>query len=285
MASEMDTEKSDDKKEKKRKKKEERAAKKAEKKAAKQGGENEDEDGSEKLGSKILLFFVTLLIIAIWIGIIALFIKADVGGFGSDFLTPILKDVPIVNKILPESDEFLSTEQIDTQYQFDSIADAVEQIKALELQLDQAYEQSAKDQQELQSQKEQIEKLSVYKQEQEQFERDKEKFYEEVVFSQEAPDIEEYKNFYEMIDPENAEVLYKQVVQQLEEDEEVMNYVKTYTSMKPKEVAAIFDTMEDNLALVSRILGRMDIETRSAVMAKMDKELAAKLTAIMEPDR
>ena len=62
-----------------------------------------------------------------------------------------------------------------------------------------------------------------------------------------------------MIDPENAEVLYKQVVQQLEEDEEVMNYVKTYTSMKPKEVAAIFDTMEDNLALVSRILGRMDI--------------------------
>ena len=27
--------------------------------------------------------------------------KMDVGGFGSNVLTPILKDVPVINKILP----------------------------------------------------------------------------------------------------------------------------------------------------------------------------------------
>ena len=31
------------------------------------------------------------------------------------------------------------------------------------------------------------------------------------------------------------------------------DYVKTYSSMKPKEAAAIFDTMTDNLQLVADI--------------------------------
>ena len=41
------------------------------------------EDMGEGIGSKILLAFVTLLIIVIWLGIIGLLIKLDVGGFGS----------------------------------------------------------------------------------------------------------------------------------------------------------------------------------------------------------
>ena len=48
-------------------------------------------------------FFVTLIIILIWLAIIVLLIKCDVGGFGSSVLAPVLKDVPYVNKILPDS--------------------------------------------------------------------------------------------------------------------------------------------------------------------------------------
>ena len=40
----------------------------------------------------------------------------------------------------------------------------------------------------------------TYKTEQDKFEEEKEKFYEEVVFSDTAPDIEEYKSWYETID-------------------------------------------------------------------------------------
>lgn len=36
-----------------------------------------------------------------WIGIVCVVIKLDVGGFGSNVLRPLLKDVPVVNKILP----------------------------------------------------------------------------------------------------------------------------------------------------------------------------------------
>ena len=66
------------------------------------------------------------------------------------------------------------------------------------------------------------------------FEKEKEKWYEDVVFSEDAPDISNYKEYYESIDAANAEVLYKQVVEQTLTDEQMDDYVKTYSSMKRK---------------------------------------------------
>ena len=87
-----------------------------------------DELEEESGGSKVAVFFVSLLIIVVWFAIIALLIKWDVGGFGSGVLAPILKDVPYVNKILPDDAvEQVSTE--DSAYAYDTMADAVERIK------------------------------------------------------------------------------------------------------------------------------------------------------------
>lgn len=38
-----------------------------------------------------------------WLIIMALLVKLDVGGFGSTVLAPILKDVPYINRILPDT--------------------------------------------------------------------------------------------------------------------------------------------------------------------------------------
>lgn len=50
-------------------------------------------------GNKPLSILITALIILIWLGIFVALIKLDVGGFGSKVLTPVLKDVPVINKI------------------------------------------------------------------------------------------------------------------------------------------------------------------------------------------
>ena len=92
----------DDKESKKEKRKREKKAAKEKKKAEKGNSVDDEEEEEEKGSGKIVLFLVTLLIIAIWLGIIALLIKTDVGGFGSSVLYPVLKDVPYVNKILPK---------------------------------------------------------------------------------------------------------------------------------------------------------------------------------------
>ncbi|MCF0130340.1 MAG: hypothetical protein HUJ71_01370, partial [Pseudobutyrivibrio sp.] len=112
---------------------------------------------------------------------------------------------------------------------------------------------------------------------------EKEKFYEEVVFSDHSPDIEAYKTYYESIEPENAEVLYKQVVTQLNEDAEIQAYADTYSSMKPKNAAAIFDAMTDDFDLVCKILQAMETKNRSDILAAMNTDNAAIITEMMEP--
>ena len=233
----------------------------------------------EGIGSKIVLVVVTFLIVLIWLGIIAVLIKFDVGGFGSTILRPLIKDIPYVSMILPEQEVLAENEG----YQFETVEDAVVRIKELEQLLGEAYANDATDADTISKLQIQVTELQKYKEERDYFEETKEKFYEEVVFSHSAPDIEEYKTFYESIDPENAEVLYKQVVEQLQYDAKVEEYVKTYSSMKPKEAAAIFDTMTNDLQLVADILENMDAQSRADIMGKMNSEVAAKVTAIMNP--
>ena len=240
----------------------------------------EDEDAEETLGSKILLAFVTLLIILIWLGIIVVLIKFDVGGFGSTVLRPMIKDVPYLNMILPENNDVME----DTEYQYETIDDAVDRIKELEALLDAQLATNAEDADTIASLQSQVSELQIYKQEQAAFETLKEKFYEELVFSDQAPDIEEYKTYYESIDPENAEVLYKQTIEQLAYDAQIEDYVKTYSTMKAKEAAAIFDTMTNDFELVADILRNMSTKARADILGKMDPENAAKITAILEPD-
>ena len=259
-----------------------KAQKKAEKKKAKAEQDELDMDEETTTGGKIAVFFVTLIIILIWLAIIVLLIKWDVGGFGSTVLAPILKDVPYVNRILPDSAlEQISTE--DSEYAYTSVDEAVEQIKILEIQLAEAQNTTTANAEYIAQLESQAAELAQYKQEEAEFEAEKQKFYEEVVFSDTAPDIEEYKAYYEAIDPANAEIIYRQVVQQTQIDEELEDYVKTYSSMKPKEAAAIFNTMTKDLQLVADILENMDAQSRANILGKMDPDTAAKVTEIMEP--
>lgn len=272
MAEEMD---------KKAAKKAEEARKKAEKKTAKNMEtdlENtEEEEGSS---SKLAVALVTLVIIIVWLAILALLIKWDVGGFGSTVMRPLLKDIPYVNRILPDSEDDLSTEE---DYPYKNMDEAVAYIKELEQELAQAQQGSSENSAYIADLEAQSQKLKEYEANEAAFEEEKEKFYNEVVFSDQAPDIEQYKEYYESIDPDNAELLYKQVVEQQQTDSKISDYVKGYSQMKPKEAAAIFDTMTDNLNLVAQILENMDAQSRADILGKMNSDTAAKVTEIMNP--
>ena len=267
---------------KKARKKAEKEKKKAEKKKAKTDKAELDLEEETSVGGKLAIFFVTLIIFIIWLAIIVLLIKWDVGGFGSGVLGPVLKDVPYVNKILPESAlKEESTE--DSAYAFDTMEDAVNRIKELEIQLAESQNTTNANAEYIAQLEGQAAELAQYKQDEAEFEAEKQRFYEEIVFGDSAPDIEEYMTFYESIDPANAEIIYRQVVEQNAVDEELEDYVKTYSSMKPKEAAAIFDTMTDDLNLVAEILENMDAQSRADILGKMNSETAAKVTEIMEP--
>ena len=59
----------------------------------------------EKAGGKLLSAVIIFLIVVVWLAAMIVLIKLDVGHFGSQVLRPILKDVPVVNLILPPASE------------------------------------------------------------------------------------------------------------------------------------------------------------------------------------
>lgn len=258
-----------------------KAAKEAKKEAKRLAKENMSED--EKLGvvGKLIMALVVLLIILIWLVIFAFLIKMDVGGFGSTVLFPVLKDVPYVNQILPGIEDYIPVEE--DEYQYETLDEAVARIKELETEIETLKSEDSENSDYIAELEAAAAELAEYKANEAAFEETKEKFYEEVVFSDNAPDIEEYKTYYESIEPENAEVIYKQVVSQLEVDEEIEDYVKAYSSMDAKNAAAIFDAMTDNFDLVCEILSAMDASARADILAEMDESNAAIITQMMEP--
>lgn len=73
----------------------------------KKSEDNLDTDNGleEEKGGGIAGVLLAVAIIVIWLVIFALLIKMDVGGVGS-MLRPFLKNVPVINRILPDkSDE------------------------------------------------------------------------------------------------------------------------------------------------------------------------------------
>ena len=267
--------------EKARRKEEKRNRKLAKKEAKKNGTADEFEE--ESGGGKAAVVFVTLMIIVIWIAILAVQIHFDVGGFGSTVMQPILKDVPYVNKILPKTEEEETKTKEDSKYPYKTVDEAVAYIKELEKELADAKESNSENDAYVADLEAQAAQWKEYKDNEQKFEEEKAKFYKEVVFSDQAPDINEYKKYYESIDPQNAENLYKQVVEQQEKDDDMSDYVKAYSQMKPKQAAAIFDTMTDNLELVAKILSAMKADARGDILGNMKTDTAAKVTKLMEP--
>ena len=267
--------------EKTRRKEEKRNRKLAKKEAKKNGTADEFEE--ESGGGKAAVVFVTLMIIVIWIAILAVLIHFDVGGFGSTVMQPILKDVPYVNKILPKTEEEETKTKEDSKYPYKTVDEAVAYIKELEKELADAKESNSENDAYVADLEAQAAQWKEYKDNEQKFEEEKAKFYKEVVFSDQAPDINEYKKYYESIDPQNAENLYKQVVEQQEKDDDMSDYVKAYSQMKPKQAAAIFDTMTDNLELVAKILSAMKADARGDILGNMKTDTAAKVTKLMEP--
>lgn len=279
------TEKNKIKSEKKQLQKEQREQRREAKKRAREIAKREDELSESEGGGGFAAFMATTLIVIVWLAVIAVIIKLDVGGFGSNVLTPVLKDVPVLNKILPNS-HMLETTNPEECGGYSNLKEAVEQIRLLEAELERVNIDNQNKTTEIQELKAEVNRLKAFEEKQADFQRIMTEFYEEVVYADKGPGAEAYQKFFEAMDPATAEYIYKQVVTQMEEDAEIKKYAAAYGSsaMKPKQAAGIFEAMTDNLDLAARILKAMSADDRGAILGVMDPAIAAKLTKIMDPE-
>lgn len=238
--------------------------------------ELENFNETESAGSKVVSFLIALVIVIIWLGVFALLIKMDFAGFGSKVLTPILKDVPVVNRILP------GTVYTDSEGNaIDSLDEALARIQELELQLESLTNSGNVNSSYIAELEAENARLKVFEENQKDFEQRVLDFEKDVVFNDKAPGLEEYKAYYEEFDPENAALLYQQVVEQLQADESLIAQGQRFANMDPAAAAEILEVMTGDLDLVCKILDTMKAKQSAAIIAEMTPEYAAKVTKKM----
>ena len=253
------------------------------KKDKKQEDLEKKDPNEESAGSKLVTFLIVLVIVIIWLAIFAVLIKLDVGNFGSQVLYPILKDVPVVNMILPEVDD----DQKKTK-EYTSLVEANAKIKELESKLEAASssdsansDEIGEKKDEIASLKKEIERLKKFEQNQKAFAKRVKEFDENVVYNDKAPDTDEYKAYYEGIEPDNAEKIYKQIIKDFQYKQEISDQADTYSKMEPQKAATILEEMSADLDLVASILDSMQASKSALIIQEMTPTVAAQVTTKM----
>lgn len=233
------------------------------------------EKGEQSGGGRFLTTLIIILIVLIWLAIFALLIKFDVGGLGSEVLRPVLKDIPIINRILPDVSE--EQEAYENAYPFKNLAEALDYIKELEEKVDKLIEENsdyASRQVELQKE---IDSLRHYEDEQEAFAELRKQFDNEVVYNDKAPSTEEFIKWYEAMYPNNAANIYAELLERKTVEDNIQLYADYLTGMEAGNAADILSEMTSNIDLVCKLLDCMKKSQVSEIISNMDTLFAARI--------
>ncbi len=239
---------------------------------AKKDKTKENESG----GSKLVNAIIVLVIILIWLAVFAFLIKLDVGGIGSNILYPVLKDVPVVNKILPSPSEEMQASE--DNYKYTTLKSANARIKELESQLEAQGGTTAANSDYIANLEAEVRNLQKYKDQMDEFDKRVAEFNEKIVFNDNAPDISEYRSYYESIEPENAEKIYRQVMQRERYNEKAKELATYYANMEAESAAQVMSEMDEDLDLICDILQNMSEKQAAAILQAMNTEYAAQIT-------
>ena len=235
----------------------------------------------ENSGNKGIGIIMVVLIITTWLSVMALLIKCDVGGFGTEVLRPVFKDVPIIKEILPEAtDEEVIKE---SGYPYTNLKDALDRISVLEAPVGSKEAEIVRLTDQVTELQAEVSRLSVYEEEQENFEAKKTEFFNEIVYGENAPDTDIYVEWYNELDPEYAEQVYREIVAANTNDQQIIDLAKAYESMDPQDAAEILETMKYDLDTVALIMNNMSSESQGKILAEMDPEYAASVTKKLLP--
>lgn len=228
------------------------------------------EESSGKLGT----FLIIILFLLIWISVLALLIKLDVGGLGTT-LRPYMKDVPVVNLMLPKvSDEQIQWEE---NYPYKNMDEAMKELDLLKQQVETLTKENTAQAIEITQLRTENNRLKNFEDDVKAFEERVKRFDQYVVFNDKAPDVTAYKEFYESIEPENAAQLYQYVVELIQYDEGVIKQAELFANMKPGQAAEALQEMTADIEFITKVLLAMKKDNATEIMNKMDALFVAKV--------
>lgn len=219
---------------------------------------------------------VGLLVLAI---ALAALIKFDVGGLGTTVIGPVIKDVPVLNMILPEMPE-ISEEDVEA-YNFETVEEAVEILKITEKMLMEKSEEAENIGEQLSDLTAEVERLRIFEANQVQFQEDKAQF-DELLATTPAAIV--YTEWFEKMYPENAVALYESMIGEVVFDETLKETVDIYQNMKPAQAAPVLESMSvTQMDQVAAIIKGVSPDQAAKIMGLMEPRTAARITSYIYP--
>ncbi len=221
-----------------------------------------------KVGLIILLvvLFLAAAVVVTWI--------FDLFGLREQVYIPLLRNVPIVNNLLPPPADAAGTPQVLSQEQL------LAKVKDLETQLDKSDQdlKAANDKNKLFT--DELTRLQAIENQQLDFKAEKEA-YERAVAEK---DPNAFVKFFESVSPETAESIYRELKGTVEDNKNLKNYVATYQNMDETAAAKVLEELvTTDMDLVVLILKNIDTKKTSAILASMTPANAARITKRMAP--
>lgn len=276
MPEEKELEQEENKQTKEKKSKKEKPAKKEKPPKPEKPSKNEEKGEHKRVNVGLISFALAFLIIGVFIALV----KLDVAGLGTRILGPSLKNVPVINMILPKMPE--ASEESTSNYNFASIDEAIERLKATEILLKEKEKEAEKLNETIKQNKTEIDRLKIFETSQLQFAKDKEEFDRLVA---EQADKEAYMKYVEETYPDAALKIYGELIKEKAINDEVEKIAKMFQEMKPKNAAAILEeTIAKDIDMAAEVLFKLDSAQSGAILAAMDPIIADKISRYMYPE-
>ena len=164
---------------------------------------------------------------------------------------------------------------------YDNLTEANARIKELESQLAATSSSDSANGSEVEQLRAEVARLKKFEDNQKKFAERVKEFDQNVVYNSKAPDTEEYKKFYEEIEPDNAEEIYREVCRRFEYSQEIKDQADTYAKMTPESAAAVMEEMSNDLTLVASIMDCMQASKSALILQNMQPTTAAQVTTKM----
>ncbi len=219
---------------------------------------------------------IIVLVLLLLIGAVVALVKFNVFGLGYKAGDMLGYDTPVISYILPAKPE---EEKSDSDYAFETVEDAMENLEFTEQMLKESKENADKLKEEVDRLNAEIDRLKKFEEQQLLFEQDKAAFDEYIANSFNEKD---YLAWFEKMNPENAERMYLEIGKKVAKDENNQDIIAMYEGMKPKKAAEILEqTIKVNAEEVIMILKNVSEKKAGDILSNMEPSTASRITTYM----
>lgn len=256
--------------------------------------ENPKSQGNVKRGKGIfltLLTFLTVIIVitAVFGGVFYFIIHNNINGLAERYRLSI-QSIPLAKLALPKVADPLDPKNMTPDEIKKKYVEFRKENEALKKQFSE----------ELSEANIKLDEYQVYKDDYENLKSDTEKKLEDIkareaaVYEKELQlkelkqkideltangDKESFKAYFESLDPENAKLLYSEIVKEQQVNADIKKFAQLYEVMDAATAAQIFEQLGNSkIDMTTETLKAMSKDNASAIMESMTPEFAAKIT-------